>query len=166
DSLDAGQYYLRAYTQYQMNFDQDYFFTKSIKLLPRLEAQRIVEASPDKVPQVKLEFFPEGGELVAGATNIIAFKATDQYGNPLEIEGNIFDDTNKSVASISCVHDGMGIVQLFLEEGKKYTCTYQFADRSFSQPLPRVLPTGYLLHVLNASGRWHTEVSPIKTSIE
>lgn len=166
DSLDAGQYSLRAYTRYQMNFDQDYFFTKSVKLLPRLETQDILEDSPDKVPQVILQFFPEGGELVAGANNTIAFKATDQYGNPLEVKGDIFDDTGANVASIICEHDGMGVVQLFLEEGKKYICTYQFADRSFSQPLPGVLPVGYLLHVRKANGRWHTEVSPIRTSIE
>ncbi len=166
DNLFAGQYTLRAYTQYQMNFDLDYFFTKSIKLLPRLETQDIIEDSPDKVPQVMLKFFPEGGELIAGTINTIAFKATDQYGNPLDIKGDIFDETGTKITSISCEHDGMGVLQLFLEEGKQYTCNYQYAGRFFSQPLPNALSSGYLLNVRKTSGRWHTEVKPIDTSIE
>ena len=166
DSLDAGQYALRAYTQYQMNFDEDYFFDKSIKLLPRLKTQDVIEYSPQKVPQVRLDFFPEGGELVTGAINLIAFKATDQYGNPIDVTGDVLDDTGTKVATIKCEHDGMGIFQLQLEEGKKYTCTYRFADRSFSQPLPEALTKGYLLHARRASGRWHTVVNPINTTIE
>ncbi len=166
DSLDAGQYSIRAYTQYQMNFDQDYFFTKSIKLVPRKETQGIEEYSPNKVPQIILQFFPEGGELVAGSINVIAFKATDQYGNPLDISGDIYDNTGTKVASMNCVHDGMGVVQLLLEEGQKYTCTYQFADRSFSQPLPNMLNAGYQLQVRKTYDRWHAVVNPLKTSIE
>ncbi len=166
DSLDAGQYVLRAYTQYQMNFDEDFFFNKSIKLLPRMEIQQVNEYSPQKVPQVKLDFFPEGGELVAGTNNVIAFKATDQYGNPLDVKGEIFDNSGQKVASLNCEHDGMGLFQLQPEAGKKYTCTYQLGERSFSQPLPVALNAGYLLHARRAGDRWHILVNPINKSIE
>ncbi len=165
DSLDAGIYNLRAYTQYQMNFDQEYLFTRSIKLLPRLATHEVKEGSPNKVPQVKLEFFPEGGYLVAGTSNFIAFKATDQYGNPLNIRGNILNSAGETVAPVISEHDGMGVVQLFLDEGK-YTCDYEFAGRSFSQPLPRALTTGYLLHVSKINERWYAEVKPHKASLE
>ncbi|XOV93110.1 MAG: TonB-dependent receptor plug domain-containing protein [Bacteroidota bacterium] len=165
DSLEAGNYTLRGYTQYQLNFDEDYLFTRTIKLLPRLDVQKVADGSPNKVPQVILQFFPEGGDLVAGTNNFIAFKATDQYGNPIDIKGSILDSSGKVVAPITCEHDGMGMVQLYLNEDK-YSCAYEFAGRTFSQPLPPVASKGYLLHVSNVKGRWYAEVKAQNTSID
>jgi len=44
-------------------------------------------AGSSSTPAVTLRFFPEGGDLVAGAESLLAFKATDQSGKPVKITG-------------------------------------------------------------------------------
>ncbi|XOV93112.1 MAG: TonB-dependent receptor plug domain-containing protein [Bacteroidota bacterium] len=166
DSLDAGNYTLRAYTQYQLNFDQDYLFTKSIKLLPRLKQQEVMEELFDHIPEIRMDLFPEGGELIAGSTNSVAFKTTDQYGNPVVVSGVIIDESGKKVADVVNEHDGMGVFRVFPNAGSKYICNYEFSGRTFSQPLPSVLPAGYILHVRYNNHRWFTQVKPQNVSIE
>ena len=166
DSLKAGIYTLRAYTTYQLNYDEDYIYLKDIKLLPRLATQHVEMGDPFPAPAVNLQFFPEGGELIAGHTNFIAFKATDQYGMPIDLSGDIFDKEGKNVAQIATEHDGMGVFMLLIEEGNSYSCTYQFQGKAYTESLPNIMPSGYLLHVHPAKSRVSIEVKPINTGIE
>jgi hypothetical protein len=41
-----------------------------------------------------VETFPEGGFLIQGLQTRVAFKATNQYGNPVFIKGVLADDKN------------------------------------------------------------------------
>ncbi|MEQ9217064.1 MAG: TonB-dependent receptor plug domain-containing protein [Cyclobacteriaceae bacterium] len=166
DSLNAGNYTLRGYTNYQLNYDEDYLFSKDIKLLPRLESQKVTEENTDRIPQVNLKFFPEGGELIAGNTNFIAFKAVDQHGQPIEISGNILDEKGNKITQIATEHDGMGRFMLVAEEGARYSCFFQYAGKEFSQPLPNMLSSGYLLHVHPTKSRVSIEVKPHNASID
>lgn len=166
DSLNAGIYTLRGYTNYQLNYDEDYLFSKDIKLLPRLEFQNVTEENTDRIPQVTLKFFPEGGELIAGNTNFIAFKAVDQHGQPIEISGNILDEDGNKITQITTEHDGMGRFMLAAKEGARYSCFFQYAGEEFSQPLPNMLSSGYLLHVHPTKSRVSIEVKPHNVSID
>ncbi len=166
DSLNDGNYTLRGYTNYQLNYDEDYFFSKNIKLLPRLESQKATEENSDRIPQVNLKFFPEGGVLIAGNTNFVAFKAVDQHGQPIEISGNILDEDGNKVAQITTEHDGMGRFMLAVVEGARYSCFFQYAGEEFSQALPQMQSSGYLLHVHPTKSRVSIEVKPYKASMD
>lgn len=86
DSLNAGNYTLRGYTNYQLNYDEDYLFSKDIKLLPRLESQNVIEENTDRIPQVNLKFFPEGGELIAGNTISLPLRLWISMDSPLRFQ--------------------------------------------------------------------------------
>ena len=79
-----------------------------------------------KVPILKpeeniyLKLLPEGGNLISGLTNNVAFKATDLEGNPLTIEGGIYEN-NKRILNINSIYDGMGSFLLKPKKGKLYT---------------------------------------------
>ncbi|HYH55580.1 MAG TPA: MG2 domain-containing protein, partial [Anseongella sp.] len=46
---------------------------------------------PSFSPEIDLQFFPEGGNLIAGIPNVVAFKAVDASGMGKEVKGIISD---------------------------------------------------------------------------
>lgn len=103
DSLVAPVLYVRAYTNWMLNFDSTLLYYKPV---------RIISTSTKKataiIPSYTLNFFPEGGDLINGIESLVAFKATDQSGNPIEITGNIIDKKGSKLVSFESVHNGMG----------------------------------------------------------
>ncbi|MDR3706148.1 MAG: hypothetical protein P4L28_09605 [Paludibacteraceae bacterium] len=67
-----------------------------------------------------VQFFPEGGELISGASNCIAFKAIQFNGFSTEIKGTVFDNTNNKISEFKSSHLGMGKFYLLPEKTKKY----------------------------------------------
>jgi hypothetical protein len=55
-----------------------------------------------------VSFYPEGGNLIAGQTAKIAFKALNSDGNPLDVRGEIFNSKNEKITDFSTFHEGMG----------------------------------------------------------
>jgi len=67
-----GQYTLRAYTQFQRNFDQAYLFQKNIRIFSdSLDTETKTNAT---AINFKTNFFPEGGEIISGLNNKVAVK--------------------------------------------------------------------------------------------
>jgi hypothetical protein len=73
---------VRAYTRWMLNFDTAFIYNKTIPVIIKDSL-----AKPQKITIIpNLEFFPEGGNAIADVSNKIAFKATDQWGRPINIK--------------------------------------------------------------------------------
>lgn len=79
--------------------------------------------------KLHIEFFPEGGELVAGALNRVYFRAGSDANQPVNVRGHIVDDWGQTVVpEVSTLHDathaeanrGMGLFGLTPEPGRTY----------------------------------------------
>ena len=119
-SLNEGNYFIRAYTKYQQNFDEEGFFHKKIYVASPL--QRKTESS-EKSGQNKIavDFLPESGKLVLNAENRIAFKAINDEGKGIPVKGEIVDDEGKEITSFETTYKGMGTFYLTPKKGKTYT---------------------------------------------
>ena len=98
-----------------------------------------------KGPLIQFDTFPEGGNIVAGLPCNLAFKAVTIDGNPIDIDGTLFED-DKALCHIKSIHAGMGS-QLFtpLAE-KKYTIHLsEKLDSTFS--LPAAAHEGLTMHL-------------------
>jgi hypothetical protein len=150
DSLKQGKYLFRAYTNYMKNVGEDFFFMREFSILSGSESDKIVENTPQFNPDlIALQFFPEGGNLVAcGTFNRLAFKTLSPDGKGIAVEGEIVDETNTVVASFQTQHEGMGIVRLNPATGKTYSAriTKPYTVKRL-YPLPRLNAKGYLLQV-------------------
>lgn len=137
DSLVAGDYQLVAFTNWMRNQPADYFFRQNLhvwRTRPTAQRQPVAAPTPD------LQFFPEGGQLVAGIPCRVAFKATDSHGQALAVEGVVADKSGKGVAiPFKSVHNGTGLFYLTPELGQQYTA--KLADGSLYQ-LPTVQAQG------------------------
>src|SRR5688500_12165478 len=112
--------YVRAYTKWMLNFDSAFIYNKAIPILTKetTTGQKIA-ATP------AIQFFPEGGDIIAGLSNKIAFKANDQWGRPVTVKGIITGNKNKIEDSIRTVHDGMGYFFLTPESGVSYSAKWK-----------------------------------------
>ncbi len=74
---------------------------------------------PVNLGQVEVEFYPEGGELVAGVPNRIYFHARDPAGKPVHLEAVVIDDQDDAVR-LTTEHQGRGQFSLVPHEGRHY----------------------------------------------
>ena len=115
DSLISGTYTVRAYTRTMKDLSPDFPFRKGVYVFGKKET-RIV-TPPRKTIYY---FFPEGGNLVAGFSNNVAFKAVFENGFPAPVNAVIRNSKGESVATLSDYHDGMGMFELNPQPGEKY----------------------------------------------
>ncbi|BAU52596.1 carboxypeptidase-like regulatory domain-containing protein [Mucilaginibacter gotjawali] len=155
DSLPAGNYRIRAYTQWMRNNADFGFFEKEIPI-GSVKAAGIPESlSKNSAPanmKPDIQFFPEGGSLVAGILCKVAFKATGANGLGMDIKGRIVDNDNRRVAIFASSHLGMGYFYLEPAEDKTYSAEINYSDgRTGNVKLPTPEPNGLVLSVDNDS---------------
>jgi hypothetical protein len=122
ETLKEGIYFIRAYTRYQTNFSEDgYFYKKIFVAEPKNSLDLIPQAYKSKSQQIDVSFLPEGGILVLGADNTIAFKAINEKGKGISVKGKIVDNTGNEVTSFESIYKGMGKFVMTPEEGKSYS---------------------------------------------
>lgn len=89
------------------------------------------------------QFFPEGGSLIAGITNKLAFKAIKSDGLGTDAKGTVTDGDGKQVGAFTTQHLGMGSFNFLPEAGKTYKALVTYADgTSQNINLPAVLSSG------------------------
>jgi len=140
--------HIRAYTTWMLNFDSSFVYTKDLRIIGGSK-----DSSVNAVPSpTTLHFFPEGGELVAGIENTVAFKAEDAYGQPRKLSGTLFDQSGKTLLSFSSNKYGMGKFLLAPEKQDAFYATWKDEKGlEHRTELPPVKTSGIVLRVLTAN---------------
>jgi hypothetical protein len=110
--------HVRAYTKWMLNFDTSFLYRKNIRIIQKENAPSILPAI-----SASLQFFPEGGDMIDGIRNKIAFKAQDQWGRPVAVKA-VVQKNGTTIDSLKFIHDGMGFFYLIPEEGAQYTARW------------------------------------------
>ena len=153
-----GIYQLRAYTNWNRNFDNHFIFKKEIEILniasresysqPEIKKpKRKTKADIEDKQLFDVQFFPEGGSLIADTNNEVAFKAVDNNGFPIAIKGSVYDSNNSLVTPFITIHEGMGKFQLNPKSGQNYyvkVSTTNGTDEIKLQ-LPKAREEGFVL---------------------
>ncbi|WP_298418730.1 TonB-dependent receptor plug domain-containing protein [uncultured Kordia sp.] len=82
--------------------------------------ESISRSIPMVLDTIDLQFFPESGKLIQGVKSNVAFKAIDEFGKPVDVQGNIIDENGSFVTSFESFHDGMGAFYLNPAFARKY----------------------------------------------
>jgi hypothetical protein len=147
-SFEGTRIRIRAYTSWMLNFDTSFIYTKDLRIIGSLQdSSTHVKPSP-----VSLHFFPEGGELVSGIENNIAFKASDSFDIPHKISGILYDQTGKALLNFNSTHDGMGNFILIPDKSDVFYAVWK-EDKGLEHrtELPSVRTSGIVLRVLNTN---------------
>ncbi|WP_316811928.1 TonB-dependent receptor plug domain-containing protein [Pedobacter heparinus] len=155
DSLQEGNYRIRAYTNYMRNFGDDYFFDRTIQVGNPL-SNKLVHPKIKKtavIPilnQTDVQFFPEGGNQVCGISSKVAFKAMGADGLGKNVTGYLSDSNGKKILEFKSEYAGMGVFSLQQQPGQTYTATVKFPDGNEKKlVLPKALEQGFVLGATN-----------------
>lgn len=140
-NVSPGNYLLTAFTRDSFKNDSTEFKACRLIRIGNGEATRPAR-NADTEKNLQLNFMPEGGNLVAGLLNTLAFKACTARGKPLDFEGTIYED-GEALTVIKSTHRGMGKFLLIPQAGKKYTAQDNRSGAWFA--LPEIQPGGVIL---------------------
>lgn len=164
DSLSEGNYQIRAYTDWMNNFDPHFIFKKDVYVYNSIEENFIktIDVFRNRIfnrrlrrsqNQMQFAFFPEGGYIVAGLENTVAFKAANKTGAGVDARGTLYDGDGNEITKFSTFHNGMGSFSFIPKPNTRYSARIKYKNgASESVRLPKVKNTGYLLSAINQNG--------------
>lgn len=183
--LADGTYTLAAYTRYMMNFPQELFAYKEIDVVarrrPETPAVSPSSAVKDKdtvgagdadgskaeeVSTISVAALPEGGNLIAGHRQQLAFKAVDDMGHGVDVQVRLVrTDSEELIAEARSAHLGMGSLYFTPEAGIGYRLeAYADDGRSCHAPVPAALAKGVTMAVSQRKN--HLYVTPIASGVD
>lgn len=96
-------------------------------------------------PRLHATFYPEGGHLVEGVSNSVAFELTDQNGAAVAAEGVVVQNGN-TVAALKPVYMGRGRFSV-VPAGGRITARFTWRGKEYKFDLPDVESSGVALRV-------------------
>lgn len=161
----SGFYEIRAYTKYMLNFGEDAIFSRIFPVFdePKTESdytQREMKKQsssylmkrkrPHKKNKINIEFFPEGGNLIKGIQSRVAFQATNEFGEQIEITGTIVNQQKEEISHFSTIHGGRGsFLYTPTEENQKAIIRHK--DKELIMDIPSASSEGFVINVDNIS---------------
>jgi hypothetical protein len=139
-----GVIHVKAYTQWMLNFDNDFLYNRDIPVLMPIEGSNPVA---DKT-QTIVSFFPEGGDLINGVASVLAFESLNQHNKPVVVHGAIKTSANILIDSFSTTYNGMGFLRFKPVAGEHYSAFWIDETGSVhTAPIPDAKANGLVLHV-------------------
>lgn len=163
-ALPSGFYEVRAYTRTMLNFEDAGVFSRVFPVyeVPEKEgdySNPIMKRwdnpydkqrpEAEKAKTLNMTFYPEGGTLVMGVENRVAFKAMDENGMGVAVKGSVQVDKDAAPVVFTTSHDGMGYFDV-VPTKKRHSVEVSFADKMHTFRLPEAEEKGYALRVDNS----------------
>lgn len=114
---------------------------------------------PSSLSEFSVQFFPEGGNLLGGVLQQVAFKGQGPDGTSVESKGYLLDSRGDTVVRFESEHDGMGRFSMAARKGETYTAvatTPEGHTRTF--PFPAVHDRGIVLAAVQTDKEIRFEV--------
>ena len=112
-----------------------------------------------ELPQAVVQLFPEGGHLIAGVKNRVAFEANDDEGMHIEGTLAVMDGSGNKVAEAKTEQRGRGSVEFIPASGTKYTAEFTWKYKMAKQELPKVEADGCAIMVTQENGEAKVSLS-------
>jgi len=114
------------------------------------DKRAVIPITLNRPENTDVQFLPEGGNLVAGLSAHIAFKAIGEDGKGVQISGIITNHNQQQVAQFQSLHNGMGSFNLAVNAGETYIAKVTLPGGSTKEyPLPAIKTSGTVLNIKN-----------------
>lgn len=141
DTLTEGYYTLRVVTPGLQ--PEDFLYKKNLYVFKTGKLKHDSVA----VKNIKMNFYPESGNLIDSIYMQVGFKATDANGNPVNISGVIRASNDAVMTQFKTLHAGIGKFAFKPKSAQKYFAEAEVNGKTYSFPIPTVQPTGINLKV-------------------
>lgn len=109
---------------------------------------------PDVDNSIYVDFMPEGGDLIADATQCVAFKAIGADGYGRDVAGVVRDESGAEICPFVTQHRGMGVFEFTPKAGKKYYAEVEHNGRKLRYAMPTAKSEGCALRVEREGDNW------------
>ncbi len=113
---------------------------------------------PDVNNSIYVDFMPEGGDLIAGTTQRVAFKAIGADGYGRDVVGVVRDASGAEVCPFVAQHRGMGQFEFTPKAGTIYYAEVEYDGRKLHYAMPEVKNDGCALRAVHEGANWECEV--------
>ena len=113
---------------------------------------------PDVNNSIYVDFMPEGGDLIAGTTQRVAFKAIGADGYGRDVVGVVRDASGAEVCPFVAQHRGMGVFEFAPMAGTIYYAEVEHNGRKLHYAMPAVKSVGCALRAEHEGDKWECEV--------
>ena len=142
--LISGNYFIRAYTQYQRNSLPETFFTQVITII-----NPTIKLSKEISEYKEIKILPEYGLIMNNMTNRIAINFGQSDENET-LTAWLTDENQNRVSDVS-INNGLGLMQFMPTENKNYTLhTINIQDTLLTK-LPKASNEGIVMNVLKSN---------------
>lgn len=147
DTLSEGKYTLSVYTKHSFyDNSSDFYAVKNLNIVKRIDQK--TEIRTIKLDSIlHFESFPEGGHLISGIPNTLAFKASDSKGFPLEVSGILYENS-LPLLEFNSQYAGMGSLSFVPYAYKKYHIRLKNSSEDKIYELPKIHESGMVLQLL------------------
>ena len=174
----SGYYEIRAYTRYMLNWGKDAVFSRVFAVFDKVNAdnwdfknmldrRRGFTSNGEwisaELPDATLDFFPEGGNLVAGMTSRVAYELRGKDGLFGEERVTILED-GKPLLETTPQHLGKGSFVFTPKAGAKYRAEVTMnndkgKEKKHRFDLPAIEAQGVVMNVTETDGRVNIDVA-------
>jgi hypothetical protein len=168
-----GFYELRAYTRYNTNWNSAGIYSRVLPVFKKpstdgdysqmhirrdFRKYRQGDDIPDSLTLKELRhwnrgpssptvtFYPEGGHLVRGLMNKVAFEVSYPDSVSVDMRGDLRTSSGESLSSVSTLREGRGTF-LCVPDTQSLSLHFRHEGKSYTFPLPAATPDGCVLAV-------------------
>lgn len=170
-SMRSGKYTIAAYTRWMMNFDKEQFFYKQIQIVGKNKdgqlgasatTETMKEKSDESAPyltDISLALMPEGGTLIDGCRQRLAFKAIGNDGYGIDVSVRLVNAIGDIIAEGESEHLGMGYIYITPKRDEQLTMeAYAAGGLSCYKQLPAVVAEGATIKVEQHNDKMFVEL--------
>jgi hypothetical protein len=95
--------------------------------------------------KLTVNFYPEGGHLIAGTRCAVAFEALSEEGEQVDIGGTV--EVGGTTVNIATQHQGRGLFVVDVPENGRMKAHFSYRGKDYSFDLPKTEQRGCALHV-------------------
>ncbi|MEP2773223.1 MAG: hypothetical protein ABJH05_13820 [Fulvivirga sp.] len=136
DSIRAGYYTIRGYTNWNRNFSEGLEFRDVVKIVSLAYSK-----NEEQGKNASIEFFPEGGNFVLNKLNNIAVKAA---GSNYE-KAYLLNSDNDTINSINIDKSGFGLLPLVPRSAEQLSLLFDSTGVKYNLPNPKLNGTSLRL---------------------
>lgn len=151
DSLfSSGNYNVKVFTNWMRNFNEQNFFTQTIKILDPLENN--LNQDKKKLKNVDAQFLGESGHILLNTDNTVGVVLKNDlgYGLPL-VSGVVVDNNNNAVSTFKVNKLGVGKFIFKPENQKTYQALFTYKNKEYKIPLSSIESKGVILNLQEAN---------------
>lgn len=153
----AGQYTLKAYTKYMLQFDEPYFFKENFQVLKFEETGYSIDETPEKID---VQFLPESGHFLNNSINKVGVIATNDTGYGIANAKMIIKNSKDSLISLVDLNKfGIGSFAYLPKDGENYKAVLEYKNRQVPIEFsPEIEKTGVVISATQRDAQLNVSV--------